>query len=170
MCFPLLLSCNDDLTKYVKRQVGSKLVIDKQHYESSDMAVLDSLFNSSSLLITTTVRKDACTTCYFSLLERMSALIDSCQTNSVNCIVFTPSKHFDLLTQLLETIQLDHIFLVNDSGDCYSKDNKLEKYTADYQTFLVDRKRKILLVGNPAVSSKLSKLYYDEIIRFLNDN
>ena len=167
MCFPLLLSCNDDLTKYVKRQVGSKLVIDKQHYESSDMIVLDSLFNTNLLLIATTVSKDTSTSYCFSVLEKVCSFIDSCQTNNLNCIVFTPSLHYFELSELTKKHELDHIFLVNDSGECYSKDNDIENYPADFQTFLINNKRKILLVGNPIINSSLSKLYYEEIIGIL---
>ena len=166
-CLPLLLSCNDELSKYVRRQVGSKLVIDKQHYESSDMIVLDSLINSSILLISTTVSKDTCTSYCFSVLEKVCSFIDSCQTNKLNCIVFTPSSHYVELSELIKKHELDHIFLVNDFGDCYSKDNQIENYPADFQTFLINNKRKILLVGNPIINSSLNKLYYEEIIGIL---
>lgn len=164
---PLFWACNDNLTKYVKKQIGTKLVIDELHYKPSDLIVLDSLYKCSQLLITTTVRKDACPSCFFSLMEDMSLFIDSCHTNKLNCLIFASSQQFEELSEILGDYSLPNIFLINDSNGSYSIDNHLEKYTSDFQTFLVDRNKKIILVGNPMLSSKLKKLYYDEITRIL---
>lgn len=167
LCFVvmvLLLACNrkTDVAKYVKHQIGRTIVIDKSHYEFDDNKLLDSLFENSLLMIVTTPREGACASCFFSTLEEVFSLIDSCNTNKVNCVVFTPENYNELL-ELKTEMGTDHIFFINDFGDSYTKDNELSKYTAEYRTFLIDRERKIRLVGSPLFNKRVKQLYEREI-------
>ena len=157
-------ACNKkmDVAKYVKQHIGKTIVLEKTNYESNDILLLDSLFENSSLMIFTTPREKACASCFFSVLKEVHSLIDSCNTDKVNCIVFTP-EHYDEYCDLKIKMEADHIFFINDYNDSYTKDNKLSKYTADYRTFLVDKERKILLVGSPLFNQRVKELYEKEI-------
>ena len=160
----LLSACNGktNVAKYVNRQIGRTVVIDRSHYKSEDNRLLDSLFENSLFLIFTTPREHSCTTCFFSALQEIKILIDSCNTEKINCVVFT-HENYDELLELKMTFDANHIFFINDYDDSYTIDNKLSKYTADYRTFLVNNNKKIMLVGNPIFNSKVRKLYEKEI-------
>lgn len=171
LCVVLLVlfsACNrkTDIAKYVQHQMGKKVVLDKSHYETKDNLLLDSLFENSLLLIITTPREKSCASCFFSVLKDVHLFIDSCNTDKVNCIIFTPES-YDEYSDLKVKMEADHIFFINDYNDSYSKDNKLIKYTADYKTFLVDREKRILLVGSPFFNMRVKKLYKREILAVL---
>lgn len=167
LCVVLLVlfsACNrkTDIAKYVQHQMGKKVVLDKSHYETKDNMLLDSLFENSLLLIITTPREKSCASCFFSVLKDVHLFIDSCNTDKVNCIVFAP-EYYDEYFDLKVKLEAEHIFFINDYNDSYTKDNKLGKYTADYKTFLVDKERKILLVGSPFLNMRVKQLYEREI-------
>ncbi len=161
-------ACNKkmDVAKYVQHQMGKKVVLDKSHYESRDNILLDSLFENSLLLIITTPREKSCASCFFSVLKDVHLFLDSCNTDKVNCIIFT-SENYDEYSDLKIKMEADHIFFINDYNDSYTSDNKLRKYTADYKTFLVDKERRILLVGSPFFNKRVKQLYEREIIAVL---
>lgn len=169
-CFSLLLlSCSSDqrVARYVRHQIGQSVIINLNHYRD-DASLLDSLFDNSLLTITTTIRKSSCVSCYYSKLNELSALIDSCYSDSINCIVFV-HENYEHYMELQEMYKLPHIYIVNDDEDYYTRDNRLGKYNVDYRTFMVNASKKIVLVGNPMFNSNVRQLYAKEIKRHLNE-
>jgi len=160
----LLSSCdhNSEISKYVKGQIGRTIVINDKQLAPKDLSIIDSLKAISDYLMITTVRENACASCYYSLLLEMDSFIDSCRLDMMNCIVFV-HENYDEYVQLSDKYKLSHVFIINDPQDTYTNDNKLSKYTVDFRTFLVDNKMKIRLVGNPLVNMRIRNLYEKEV-------
>ena len=168
--FPLLsFSHNSDISRYVKRQVGKTIVINEKQIAPEDLTKIDSLTDNSEFLMVTTVRENACASCYYSLLLELDSFIDSCRLDMMNCVVFV-HENYDEYVQLSEKFELSHIFIINDPEDSYTNDNKLSRYTVDFRTFLVDKNKKIRLVGNPLVNMRVRSLYEKEIKEMCNRN
>jgi hypothetical protein len=55
-----------------------------------------------------------------------------------------------------------------DTTNAFLKDNNLERSDKILNTFLVNQKNEVILVGNPMYNKKLMKLYKDEINNRLN--
>lgn len=167
----LFVSCshNFEISRFVKRQVGKTIFINDKRIATIDLTRIDSLKESSDFLMITTVRQNACASCYYSLLMDFDSFIDSCHLNKMNCIVFV-HENYDEFIQLLNKYELSHIFIINDPEDSYANDNKLTRYTADYRTFLVDKNMKIRLVGNPLVNNRIRSLYEKEIVEICSQN
>ena len=68
-------------------------------------------------------------------------------------------KHFDVGFQL-----------IYDKEEEYLTKNNIEKYDKMFQTFLLDRDNKVILIGNPLYNKKLAELYRREISKRTNNN
>jgi len=160
----LIAACSNkvDVAKYVKQQIGKTIVIEKTHYENSDIFLLDSLFENSLFLILMTPHEKVCASCYFASLKEVNSLINACNTDKVNCVVFA-HESYDEFLDLKDKLEANHFFIINDYDNSYTIDNKLVRYVAEYRTFLVDNERKIRLVGSPVVNESVANLYIKEI-------
>ena len=159
-------SCRNSqhINQFVYSKVGKDIVISEEHFEDHQIRRIDSLCNISNFIITTTVHDNACTSCYFSMLKDMDVVIDSCECG-IGCVVFIKNE-IEEYASLQQQYDLCHVLFIYDPDDYYSKDNRLEKYTADYRTFLIDANRIIQLVGSSITNPSILKLY----IKYAEEN
>lgn len=161
----MFISCTggNEVSKYVRTHLGKTIILDKQHY-SHDF-LIDSIITNSQYVILTPEIPDACSSCYFKLLDTMNSFIESLHMNEVNCISFVRDNYPEYAIYLKEH-PLKHTYIIDDPDNSYKIDNGIDDYTTDFCTFLVDcEDMTIKLVGNPISRSKVQSLYKDVLNR-----
>lgn len=104
-----------------------------------------------------------CTSCKLQLpeWEKLIATIDSVSGGSVPCLFFFHPKSKKELVSLLKRTHFSYPVCVDDTDSL----NKLNHFPTDvmFQTFLVDKNRKVLAIGNPVYNPQVKALYLNII-------
>lgn len=63
----------------------------------------------------------------------------------------------------MDSLELPQTVVLYDKEDQYLKKNSLEKYADMFRVFLLDKDNRVVLVGDPLLSTNLQKLYTEKI-------
>lgn len=91
------------------------------------------------------------------------------QFNNVPVILFCTSKDsFEVIQYLFETESVYQFPypLFFDFNNYYVDKNRFMSYSDHFETVLVDKRNKILLLGNPLLSKDIKKMYSDTIKKY----
>lgn len=168
----LYISCSQsEKIFYVASLIGSRPYIFSQMKDNNNNAI-DSVLEKSDMLITMGYDDNLCAECYINYLKHVDMFIDRFGTDRLNCVVFLPLEAVESLApfRAQEGYGMSHVFFYIDSDNSYVGTNISHKYTADYHMFLLDRNRKIKVVGNPVKNNEIRRLYVKTINSTLNTN
>ena len=162
-----LISCkNNDVSKFVNKRIGSKVEINVG-YSLTDSLLIDSITKNTEYLITIPINDNACGNCSFHLLGEIDEFIeDSLDSDRIKCIAFVSKGYSELRD--ISSGKLSNVYLIDDVNNNYLNRNKLNDYTINYTTFLLDHNTKIRLVGNPIYNYNVRKLYCELIHLFVH--
>ena len=120
----------------------------------------------SSIKVTTSIEGD-CHVCV-SQLKSWESFINSNKDyfDNVSFIFFVRAYDYSVFEYLVDELFFSYP-VVYDKSEKYLLYNKL--YNSNYQTFLLNEKNEICLVGNPVKNTELAKLYIQEITK-MKDN
>ena len=62
-----------------------------------------------------------------------------------------------------EEIDLKGLHIISDVNDTYARDNRIDKYSSFFCTYLLDANDRIIIVGDPIRKSSIRKLYNKKI-------
>lgn len=83
--------------------------------------------------------------------------IDSTSRHSVRFLFYFNTKHKNRISAILKREKFCHPICWDDN-DSLNKLNNLPK-EFEYQTFLLDKKNKVVAIGNPTINPKVKKIY-----------
>lgn len=102
----------------------------------------------------------SCGSCLYSLAN-WKELIMSREFKNVSFRLYVKTYNLNQLSLILKEIDFHYSIVVDFQNRFYQKNNIQDEI--NYQTFLVDKENKILLVGNPLFSNEIKKMYLDVI-------
>ena len=153
----LLLACQDDALKYTKQWQGreilfpSNTVFTKYAKDTIDF----NIEGKCKLLIY--ADSVGCSSCKLKLQEWKTFMSEFSDTDSVAFIFVVHPKSQDAITVLLKSNLFRHPTFIDYNDDT----NRINHFPNDflYQTFLLDRNNRVILVGNPILTPSLKPLY-----------
>lgn len=129
------------------------------HFTSLKKDTLDFPFSDASFTIVSYVDSIGCTSCKLQLSKWKSLIqeLDSVSNEKIPVLIFMhPKKEKDVMLALKRD-NFNYPVCI-DMEDAF---NKLNKFSTNmsFQTFLVDKKFKIIAIGNPVLNPKVKELY-----------
>lgn len=113
--------------------------------------------------IVTYVDSIGCMSCKLQLPEwkKLIVTIDSVSGGTVPCLFFFHPSNKKELVSLLKRVHFTYPVCIDETDSL----NKLNHFPADmmFQTFLVDKYKKVLAIGNPVHNPQVKQLYLDII-------
>lgn len=93
--------------------------------------------------------------------EKLIATVDSVSGGTVPCLFFFHPSNKKELVSLLKRVHFTYPVCIDETDSL----NRLNHFPSDmmFQTFLVDRDRKVVGIGNPVHNPKVKQLYLDII-------
>ena len=82
--------------------------------------------------------------------------------DKVNFIFIVHAKNFEAVSAFAVKNKFDHLIFY-DTGNALRKANPDLPVSPEFQSFLLDREQKVVLIGNPARNNPLWKLYKQQI-------
>ena len=158
----VVFSCNNkskQIENDLSHLIGKKVeLIDTLNYYSlnSGMYREDSL---SDLKIVSYIN-GSCSGCLYSL-SNWDELMEAEKFRNVSFRLYVKTTNLKQLDYILREIKF-HNSIVLDFKNQFFELNKLREEII-YQTFLINKENKILLVGNPILSERIRKLYSETI-------
>ena len=130
----------------------------------------DTLFEKNSKIKITTNIDGTCHACV-GQLKLWTDFIDNHKEHliGVSFLFFVQIYDYSIFEFLVKDVYFPYP-IIYDSKDEYIVKNKLPFYNTDYQTFLLNEKNEIYLVGNPIYNRKLADLYIQEIKKMKHRN
>ena len=113
--------------------------------------------------IVTYVDSIGCMSCKLQLpeWEKLIAAVDSASGGTVPCLFFFHPSNKKELVALLKRVHFTYPVCIDETDSL----NRLNHFPSDmmFQTFLVDKDRKVVGIGNPVHNPKVKQLYLDII-------
>lgn len=168
--FALLMSCNDSSTieGAVKSLYGKKIKIDWDNEIS--ITQTEAGLYATPYKIVAPFDEDSCTSCF---LGHLDVCIDYCSKlprDSVTYFCIVPIDSDKIISTIkAECIDLKGLHIISDVNGTYARDNRIEKYSSFFCTYLLDVNDRVILVGDPIRKSSIRKLYTKTINRSVNE-
>lgn len=164
VAFALLMSCNDSssIEGAVKSLYGKRIKIDWDN-EISITRTEGGLYETPYKIVAP-FDEDSCTSCF---LGHLDVCIDYCgklPSDSVTYICIVPIDAEQIISTIkAEGIDLKGLHIISDVNDTYARDNRIDKYSSFFCTYLLDANDRIIIVGDPIRKSSIRKLYNKKI-------
>lgn len=154
-------SCNNN-DRIVRHLMGKTINFEWEN----DCYCFNPTITTDYLRIIAYAEEDACDSCLINYLNAASMMIKSLKTDNVSFILITPIPIIKLKS-IIEGKQLTNICFIQDKERQYLEKNHLTRYTYNYRTFLIDKKNRILCIGDPLRSHSIYMLYKHRIQKIL---
>lgn len=151
-------SCQNGKTKELKNELErlkSKPLIINLPIEFFSITDTVYYYSSENAKIVTYIDAQ-CQVCLLELGLWIDFIEDNKEAN-IDYLFYIHAEDMNNVTEFLEDIEFEYPVILDVQNNFFI-DNKLS-INKSFQTFLVDSKNKILLVGNPTQSSSIKKLY-----------
>jgi hypothetical protein len=165
----LLVSCEHDekkqaLTNLVAQWQGKEVLFPDSliftHYATD---TVEYSIHASDYKVLVYVDSMGCTSCKLQLSrwKELIAEIDSLTNGEVPFLFFFYPKDYEEMYYLLDADGFDYPVCV----DVDDKLNRLNQFPEDvsYQTFLLDKNNRVVVIGNPVRHSQIKELYIKQI-------
>ncbi|MFC5683651.1 hypothetical protein ACYE2N_00780 [Flavobacterium sp. MAHUQ-51] len=160
--FLSLLSCNKEnkeINNELSEIIGKKIeLIDSLSYYSQKKGFFKKQQDNSIKIVT--YIDGGCGSCLYNL-EKWKELMKAPELKNVCFLFYIKVYEKKQVSELISEIDFTYPIIADLSNQFYEV-NRL-KSDKNYQTFLVDKENKIVLVGNPLYSRKIMKLYFETI-------
>lgn len=173
--FVVLCSCQntrkDEITLLIKEWEGKEIIFPSNlEFTIQGMSNVKPLDENSDYKIVTYVDSMGCTSCKLRLLlwKKLISEIDSLSQSSVSFYFFFYPKKRTELYSILRRDDFNYPVCIDDK-DTFNKLNHIPK-NDQFQTFLLDKKNKVIAIGNPTNNLKLKDLYIKIIKGLALDN
>lgn len=161
----MFVSCND-IDNTVRHLMGKTISFEWEKETYCFNTTFLSQQPTNYLRIIAYAEEDACDSCLINYLNAASMMIKSLNTDNVFFILVTPIP-IKKLESIIEEQKLSNICFIQDKKQQYLIKNNLTRYTYNYRTFLIDKKDKIVCVGDPLRSRSIYMLYRHRIQKIL---
>jgi hypothetical protein len=158
----IIYSCNNR-NKHIKgdliKMIGSKIdLIDTLSIYSIDKGLYKE--DAPPQMKIVSYIDGSCGSCLYSLAGWKECIISN-EFKNVSFRLYVKTYNFNQLVLTLEEIDFPHPIIVDFKNHFFNQNNIHNEFI--YQTFLVDKDNKILLVGNPLLNREIKKLYLETI-------
>ncbi len=171
-CIKVLLLClfiegcmnnNKEVITFVKEWSGKEFLFPENSRnalgERFEYLVNDKEYGYGKYTIISYIDSIGCTSCKLNLpgWEKMISVVDSVSNNTIPFLfIFNPRDKNELL-KLLKRLHFPAPTYI-DENDSFNRLNHFPK-EMEYQTFLIDRGKKIVAIGNPVLNPKVKEFY-----------
>lgn len=165
--FTIVIACKHSETeKILNSLVGQRVILPKNMIVlKENLIYYNDTFNliKKDLKIITHIY-GSCGVCINNLNKWKNVLDTLKDFKNISLLFIVYTDNIDYFKKLFyPEIKLNYPLII-DTLNFFYKSNKLYNYeNIHYQTFLVDKDNKIILVGNPAISQKVRDLYLKTI-------
>jgi hypothetical protein len=161
----IICSCSNDnqaenqrISPIIKKWHGKELFLPQNKQITNN-----NITNAPNLKIVSYVDGN-CGACVSDLNKWRTVIKDFKSHKNIDCIFYINTLDFDALSKFINKDGLYPIPLVDDFDNVFFERNALERNKL-FQTFLLDEKNKVILIGSPIFNEKLKALYLQEILR-----
>jgi hypothetical protein len=116
-----------------------------------------------SIKIVVYIPQQLCSPCFRNYLSASNDYTKQFSSDSVQYICVMSPRPISEIQEAMDSLELAQTLVLYDNEDQYLKKNSLEKYTDMFRAFLLDKKNRVVLVGDPLRSTDLQKLYTEKI-------
>lgn len=164
-CLISSLSCNEnEKIRLVKEWSGKKIHFPENiRFTRYGKDLVDFTLPVNQYKILVYIDSRGCTSCKLQLTRWKSWIseLDSITQKKMSVVFFFGSKNSREIYYLLKRDDFDTPICI-DNEDRLNKINKFPSIPF-FQTFLLDKENKVLLIGNPILSPAMKKLYTKQI-------
>lgn len=148
-----------NIYQIVKKWQGKELFLPKNKQISNNNITP----NAPKLKIVSYI-DGTCGVCVSDLRKWKTIIEDFESYKNIEFVFYVNALDFDAFSKFVNKDEPYPIPLVNDSNNVFFERNALEKIK-QFQTFLLDEKDEVIIIGSPLYSEKLRDLYLQEIKR-----
>ena len=164
--FIFLLSCSQENKKIkdnLSQIIGQKVqLIDSLRYYSQEKGFYkDSIMEQLKII---TFIDGGCGSCLYDL-EKWKEIVALPKLKDIRFLFYVKCYNRNQLISVIKEINFTYPIIIDTSNQFYKVNNLKSDKT--YQTFLVDKKNNILLVGNPLYSLQIKSLYLNTLAQFI---
>lgn len=166
---PFITSCTNQsqqarIKKEIKKMMGSKIDLKFEANEiSADTIIYQSVIPEDCYRIVSFIPKIECSKCMLRIIPVMDSI--AAIMNKSECtklVIITDHNDYDVLQKTLGELNVSHSIYVDVNNEFLEK-NEMTNIMARNKTVLVDKKGKIVLVGEPFHNSKMIDLYLNAV-------
>ena len=167
-------SSNKDVKQIVKELSGKTISFDwpKQFVMYDTLLIIESEYSLTPAKIIKYIDNSFCPSCINNYLSLASDFITFAgktnlfNSDSVEYYVIL-SRPKEEVIECFQDAPLSHIVLISDIEDKFLEENSLSGYDNIYTTFLLDKRNKIIGIGDPMLSVGVRDMYIKRIKELL---
>lgn len=159
-----LFACNENssIDDTVKNLYGKRIEIDWDGMIASPPDSVKFDYEKRPFKVVAKFENEVCAPCFLGHLEACTKLMELFPEDSVAYICIVPAEEKEIMTRI-ESNDYSNLCIISDVDDKYSSKNRIKGYRSFFQTYLLDRRNRIVIVGDPLRNNKIRELYLEKV-------
>ena len=163
----LIYSCDSKLSvqKVLRNSYGKQINFNLPNQYIFEDTIFDATSQPelSPIKVVSYINGQLCAPCFANYLSATTKFINKFSSDSVQYICVMYPRPINEIQEAMDSLELPKTVVIYDEEDQYLKKNSLEKYNDMFRVFLLDKENRVVLVGDPLLSTNLQKLYTEKI-------